>query len=123
VLGGAKIFAGTMVAIDPANGFARPATATAGLRIAGVAARDVDNSEGGDGAAFVLVDLSHTSGWTSDYRFINDQTSPLTARDVLGDCYALDDQTVTANGAGKSVAGTVMRIAEGGLIVYVRFRN
>lgn len=112
-----------MVAIDPANGFARPATAATGLRIAGVAVRDVDNSQGGDGALSVVVDLSHTSGWTSDYSFINDQTNPLTARDVLGDCYALDDQTVTANGAGKSVAGTVMRVAEDGLLVYVRFRN
>ena len=49
-----KIYAGSLVCAD-ANGFATPAADTSGLRFAGVALEQVDNSAGADGAKNVRV--------------------------------------------------------------------
>jgi hypothetical protein len=49
-----KIYAGSLVCVN-ANGFAAPAADTAGLRLAGVALEQVDNTTGADGTKNVRL--------------------------------------------------------------------
>lgn len=121
MLAGAKIYAGTLVAIDPANGFARPATAVAGLKIIGVAAYTIDNTAGANGDKSIVVYNSNTANGVREFPFINNLADALAIKDFGATCYALDDQTVTATAAGKSAAGTVVGFTPDLSLVYVRF--
>lgn len=48
----------------------------------------------------------------------NDDTNPVTAASVGGDCYVLDDSTVSSNGGVNSVvAGKVLRVTPEGIWV------
>jgi hypothetical protein len=121
MLAGAKIYAGTLVAIDPANGFARAATAAAGIKIVGVAAYTIDNTAGANGDKSIVVYNSNTANGTREFPFINNPADALAIKDFGATCYALDDQTVTATASGKSAAGTVVGFTPDLSLVYVRF--
>lgn len=108
VKAGSKIYAGTLVAID-ADGFAIPATKAEGLSAAGRAEETVENT----GGAVIVVARGV-------FRWDNDPTDPLTQADVGRDCYLLDDQTVTGDATGASVAGRVLAVAADGVIVETR---
>lgn len=100
VKGGVKIFAGSIVCRD-ADGFAVPASDTAGLKVAGRAEFNVDNTDGQDGDVTVLVR-------EGVYRFSG---SGLTAADAGKPCFVVDDQTVSvAPTAGNVFAGIMVDV-------------
>lgn len=47
----------------------------------------------------------------------NDTTNPVTAAHIGGSCYIVDDCTVTALATGSSIAGKVLGIEDGQVIV------
>ena len=95
-------------------GFASPSL----VRI-GVFAEEKDNSAG-TAVTPVNVDLDQEiiGRW-----FSNDATTPVVAGGLLQDCYMLDDQTVSGNPAGRSVAGRVWQL-DGllGVLVQANFK-
>ena len=113
VKAGATIHAGSLVARE-SGGYAKPATAAAGLTALGRAEQAIDNSAGSDGDKFVLVRAGV-------FRWNNSAGSAaISAPDIGADCFMVDDQTVakTSSGDTRSRAGTVIGIdAEG---VWVR---
>ncbi|MFZ6655658.1 hypothetical protein [Undibacterium sp. TJN19] len=113
-----KIYAGTMVVIDPATNLAIPGKTATGLKSVGVAQCLADNSTGADGDIRVRV----FRGPENVYRFANSGGGDLI---VLGDiqapCYMVDDSTVAKTSATntRSVAGTIRDVDVGG--VWVEF--
>lgn len=111
VKAGTVIYQGAFVAVDD-SGMAVPAQKAEGLRAAGRAEKTADNKNGADGDCSVQVKRGV---------FIWNNTA--TAADkvseehVLGPCYMEDDQTVTANATGASVAGIVIRVGLDGVAV------
>jgi hypothetical protein len=100
VKGGARIFAGSIVCRD-ADGYAVPASDSAGLKVMGRAEFNVDNTAGADGAVIVLVR-------EGVYRFSG---SGLTAADAGKPCFIVDDQTVSVAPTANSVlAGIVVDV-------------
>lgn len=97
------IYEGTMVASD-ASGNAVPATASAALKLWGLAESQVDNSTGSAGAKRVRIRPGvfpmNNSGAGADQ---------ITAADVGKYCYAADDNVValTSNGGLRPLAGVV----------------
>lgn len=79
----AKIFAGSMVAID-ADGFAVPASDTAALRVVGVATHTIDNTAGADGALNVNVESPIIARYAA---------TSITQAMVGQMMYVVDDQT------------------------------
>lgn len=112
VRGGAKIFAGSLVCLQ--NGYAVPGATATGLKAAGRAEEYVDNSGGADGAVNVLVRRGV-------FKWKNHATDAVTAADLLGDCYVVDDETVArTDGTGtRSRAGKVLGIDPDGVWVEV----
>ena len=110
VAAGAVIFSGAMVALNAA-GFAVPATSVAGLRTQGRATYGVDNTGGPDGAAHIESQSDMAQ------RYDNDAVSPVTRADIDGDCYVLDDHTVSSDGTNRSVAGKVSDVDADGVWV------
>lgn len=118
VKGATKIYAGTMVAIDPANNLAIPGKTGVGLKSVGVAQAFTDNSAGTDGDVRVRV----FRGQGSIYRFANSGGADLIALgDIQADCYMVDDSTVAkTNGTNtRSVAGKIRDVDANG--VWVEF--
>jgi len=111
VAGGVTIYAGALVARD-ANGYATPGAEATTILGIGRAEAQVDNSGGADGA--VTVEVS-----SGVFRFANDSTTPVTDEHIGTDCYIMDDQTVSADGTNRSVAGTVFKVDSDG--VWVKF--
>jgi len=93
VKGGARIFAGAMVAVD-ATGYAVPAGNVAGHRFVGVATERVDNTAGADGAALVRV---RTAGL---FEFGATSISRANVGEVM---YVVDDQTFDDVNPGQGV--------------------
>lgn len=110
VKGAARIYAGALVCIDTANGYATKGAASTTLKAVGVAQEPADNSAGADGDIRVKVRRGC-------FPFANSAAGDLITRaDIGADCYIVDDQTVAkTNGAGtRSVAGKVRDVdAEG----------
>lgn len=50
------------------------------------------------------------------HKFVNDSGTPVVQADVGTDCFILDDQTVTGDATGRSVAGKVYSIEPDGQI-------
>lgn len=100
---GERVFRGSAIVGDPATGrVRRPAAATAGLLHLGYSDEDVDATAG---EKEVSVDL----GMEIEVRWLaNDGT--ITAADVFGLCYLLDDQTVTGTGTGNSLSGRIWAV-------------
>ena len=113
VSAGAVIFAGALV-VQNVTGYAAPGTAAAGLRSMGRCEQTVDNSEGADGDASVVVRREGTFLWRNA-----SGADQVTLQDLNQNCYILDDQTVARDsGAGaRSPAGTVAGVEEAGVWV------
>jgi Uncharacterized conserved protein (DUF2190) len=92
VKGGAVIYAGAMVCIG-ADGYAVPASDTAGLKFMGVARAYVDNSTGASGSLQVEV-------WRRGC--FNLAASGMALANAGDDVFALDDQTVGITGASTN---------------------
>lgn len=112
VKAGTRIFAGTLVAID-ATGHAIPAKAVENLTAAGRAELTNDNTDGADGDMIAVVARGV-------FKWDNDSTNAVDQADVGKDCYMLDDETVTSDATGKSVAGKVLHVGSDGVIVETR---
>lgn len=115
VKGGVRIYGGTMVGVD-SLGRAVPATATTTIRIVGKASRQADNRYGADGEIMLPV-LTGADG--TAHGFLNDPVVPVVPTMFGLDCYALDDQTVSASGTGRAVAGRIVRVTP--TRVFIRF--
>ena len=109
-----KIYAGSIVVIEA--GYAKPGKTATALSTVGIACQNYDNTGGAAGAFLVSV---QTSGGDRDYLMANDTTAPVVQTGVGFDCYVLDDQTVTSDATGRSVAGKALRLENGQ--VWVRF--
>lgn len=83
VAGSVKIYAGSLVCANAA-GYATPATDTSGLRFAGVALEQVDNSDGADGDKNVRVRRHGVFEFDAD---------SITQAMVGDPMYAVDDHT------------------------------
>lgn len=105
-----KIYEGSIVAVD--GGYAIPGKKAEGLLIAGRAEVYVDNTGTGgtNGAQRVIVRRGI-------FKWSNDTTNPVTQVDLLKNCYVLDDETVTSLATGASVAGKVLGIENGEVLV------
>ena len=108
-----KIFEGALVAVD-ATGYAAPASKAENLRAAGRAEEYADNTGGAAGAISVLVKRG-VFVWDNDTG-----DNKVAAKDVLADCYIVDDHTVTALATGSSVAGKVIGVTDEGVEVETR---
>ena len=104
-----KIYEGSLVVLD-VNGHATPGSTDEGLLAAGRAEEFVDNTNGANGAKTVKVRRGV-------FKWNNDDTNPVTEQDILKDCYIKDDETVTMLATGASVAGKVIRLDDGEVIV------
>jgi len=100
VAGSTTIYKGALVALN-ATGYLVPMSVATGLIARGVAKEQVDNSGGADG------DLNCKSE-TGIYKFVNDGTNPVSRATIGDNVYAEDDQTVSTNATGTSVAGELV---------------
>lgn len=114
VAANAKIYAGALVALNT-GGYAVPGSTTTGLKAAGRAEEQADNTGGADGARWITVRRGV-------FKFANSGTDPVGQAHVLGDCYIVDDQTVAAtDGTGtRSRAGKVLGVEADGVWVEIR---
>jgi hypothetical protein len=103
VASGVKIYAGALVVVNAA-GFAAPGTAAATLTYLGRAEERVDNSNGVNGGAIVMVRRNCAFKWS------NHISDVVTQADFGKTCYVVDDQTVAKTSAGgtRSPAGRVL---------------
>lgn len=115
VKAGVRIFAGSIVAIDSANGYATKGATSITLKAVGVAQAQIDNTTGADGDVSVPV---RRGTWRLANSAGADQ---ITLKDVGTTAYIVDDQTVakTDGGGTRSVAGTVNDVDPVG--VWIKF--
>ncbi len=106
------VYAGGLTVAD-ATGFAEPGSVAADKTALGMATEKVDNSDGADGDKSVVVRRGRA------FKFENDATDPVTQAHVGKDCYVFDDETVSSNAAGTSVAGKVLRVDSDGVVVFI----
>ncbi|MCC5911328.1 MAG: hypothetical protein JJT76_12905 [Clostridiaceae bacterium] len=111
VAGNTKIFEGSLVVIDQGN--AKPGAEAAGLVAAGRAEEYVDNTGGAAGDKKIRVRRG-------TFLFENDAADPVTNAHLLTECYILDDETVTSEGEGRSVAGKVLGLDPEGVWVEIK---
>ncbi len=107
VKGGAELTEATMAAIN-GDGYAAPATASAGLKVAGCVQRYCDNRNGADGEQTVSVKRGV---------FVWDNDGTIKETDILKPCYVKDERTVTITADGSSVAGIILEVADDGVTV------
>lgn len=107
VKGGAELAEASMAAIDE-DGYAVPAAASAGLRVAGCVQRYCDNRHGGDGIRAASVKRG-TFVWGND--------GTIKGTDILKPCYVKDERTVTITADGSCMAGTILEVADDGVTV------
>lgn len=84
------------------EGYCKPAATATGYRALGPFTESVDNSAGSAGDLSAEVDLGRNVDLVG---FYNDTATPVDAADVFQVVYMLDDDTVTADSSGASVAG------------------
>ena len=107
VKGGAELTEATMAAIN-GDGYAAPAAASAGLKVAGCVQRYCDNRNGEDGEQLVSVKRGV---------FVWDNDGTIKETDILKPCYVKDERTVTITADGSSVAGIILEVADDGVTV------
>ncbi|MBA1445870.1 MAG: hypothetical protein M3H12_18775 [Chromatiales bacterium] len=112
VAAAAMIYGGSLVVAD-ANGYAAPGSISANLAAMGRAEEFVDNTGGADGEKTVRVRRGRA------FKFENSGTNPLTQAHVGRSCYVEDDQTVSSNATGTSVAGEVLGVESDGVWVFI----
>ena len=111
-----KIFAGAIVCISTASGYATKGATATTLRAVGIADETADNSGGAAGDVQVKT---RADGW---FRFANSaSTDQLALADVGANCYVVDDQTVakTDGSSTRSLAGKVRDVDTDG--VWIEF--
>lgn len=107
VKGGAELTEATMAAIN-GDGYAAPAAASAGLKVAGCVQRYCDNRNGADGEQTVSVKRGV---------FVWDNDGTIKETDILKPCYVKDERTVTITAEGSSMAGIILEVADDGVTV------
>lgn len=105
--GGAEMTEATMATIN-GDGYATPATASAGLKVAGCVQRYCDNRNGADGEQTVSVKRGV---------FVWDNDGTIKETDILKPCYVKDERTVTITADGSSVAGIILEVEDDGVTV------
>lgn len=105
--GGVELTEATMAAIGE-DGYAVPAAASAGLRVAGCTQRYCDNRNGADGEQTVSVKRG---------TFVWDNDGTIKETDILKPCYVKDVKTVTITADGSCMAGTILEVADDGVTV------
>ena len=112
----AKIYAGSIAAVD-ATGFLVPGAVATTLKAAGVAIARYDNTSGANGDLIAVVDKR-------PHWFANSSAGDLIVlTDIGANCFIVDDQTVAkTNGTStRSVAGKIVNVSAS-LGVLVDFR-
>lgn len=115
VAGGIKIYGGNMVAINE-DGFAAPAdagTETDNLAVIGLADEFVDNTDGADGDATVLVQRG------AAFCLANSSAKPVGQAQVGRRCQVEDSVTVGFDAAALRTAGTVIEVSPDGVWVFI----
>lgn len=109
-----KIYAGALVVVD-SDGYAAPGSAATGLKAAGRAESQADNTGGEAGAVSVIVRRGV-------FKFENLATDAVELDDLLSNCYIVDDETVAATDGDnkRSVAGKVLGVDADGVWVEIR---
>ena len=103
------IYAGAAVCLS--GGYLVNASATTGLLAMGVANETVDNSSGSNGDLVCGVD-------TGVFKMVNNGSNTVAQTNIGADVYFEDNQTVSTNSTGTSVAGKAVSLESDG--VYVR---
>lgn len=97
-----KIFAGTLVCVNTANGFAVPGADAANNKVVGIADEQVDNTAGADGALRIKVATGMARLKIA---------AGITQATVGQICYVTDDTSVQAAApANNTKAGVVLEI-------------
>lgn len=106
VKAGVRIYRNAMVVLDA--GFAAPGRTAAGLKARGVAAAEIDNTAGANGAVFCICDKG-------TFAMVNDGSVLRTH--IGGTAYIVDDQTVAATDGGgtRSAAGQIADVDAAGV--------
>lgn len=107
---GAVIYQGALVALDASGDLVAGATAL-NLVAVGHALENVDNTGGLAGALSCAVSCE-TARWEND-----GGGTPVAATNIGSDCYILDDETVSGDSTGRSVAGQVYQVDSDGVWV------
>jgi hypothetical protein len=108
-----KIFKGTLVARDAA-GRAVPASDTAGLRVVGMAAEDVDNSAGLADALSITIELGI-------FQFENSATNAVDPDDIGKMAVVEDDNTVAETSTNRVCAGRIIEVSTAAVWVDTRY--
>ena len=110
-----KAFQGGIACFDSsAPGYVVQGQASTTLMRIGVFAETIDNTGGAAGALKVNVELDRE---VCGHFFAQDGT--ITEASIGTDAYVLDDRTVTATAAGRSVAGRVWMFMDPGSVALV----
>ncbi len=108
-----KIYGGSIVAVGT-TGYAVSAADVAGLKVAGHAEEQVDNSAGANGDLTIKVRRKKT------FIFKNSGSNAVTAAHLFENVYVEDDETVaSAGGANSIVAGVCLGIVSEGVLVEI----
>lgn len=107
VKAGTVLTEATMAVIN-ADGYAEPAAAVAGLKVAGCVQNYCDNRTGTDGEVAVKVKRGV---------FVWENDGSIKTTDLLKPCYIKDETTVTITAAGSSPAGVILEVAADGVTV------
>lgn len=106
--GGVEFFVGAQVAIDSADGMAKPCTGAATQKVVGIAQRRLNTAGLADGTEEIPVRRGC-------YRFSNDAApNNYTVADIGTTAHALDDSTVSKAAAAAATAGVVRDIDPNG---------
>ena len=94
-------------AVTDGGRYAEPGRTDTGLTMLGRFVRTVNNTGGAAGAKKVQIRLLN-GFWATG--FANDTVSPLTAAHLFTSVFLKDARTVSADGTGRTEAGTLVRI-------------
>lgn len=104
----AIIFKGALVALD-ATGYLVPGATSSSLIAVGRATQNVDATDFSSGELTCEVDQGV-------FQWVNGNSITFAAVGTLA--YIVDDQTVSSNASGKSIAGTIFAVDDSGVWVY-----
>lgn len=111
-----RIFAGSLMCLNAA-GFAVPGSTATTLKARGVVQKSVDNSNGGNGDAFVTSERGV-------FRFNNDAVDAIDRSHIEGTAWIVDDNTVAATDGGdpatRSAAGNIIDVDDNGVWVEIQ---
>ena len=112
VAASAVIHAGALVVAN-ASGYVAPGSTATPLTALGRAEEAVDNTGGSNGDVKARIRRGKA------FRFANDGANAVTQAHLGKDCYIVDDQTVSSDNTGRSVAGKVLGVDSDGVWVYI----